>query len=104
MWQLLLQLQPVIQQRAVPKAFLMARGLTARLRQCSLAHAVRLAVLGLALILSAGVAPAPARAARRGMKIDRRRFVQTIIAMPVIGGLLAVLSPLLRYLKLICFN
>lgn len=54
MWQLLLQLQPVIQQRAVPKAFLMARGLTARLRQCSLAHAVRLAVLGLALILSAG--------------------------------------------------
>ena len=33
------------------------------------------------------------------MKVDRRRFIQSLVAMPVIGGVLAALSPLLRYLK-----
>lgn len=33
------------------------------------------------------------------MKIDRRRMLKTIMAIPIVGGVLAVLSPLLRYLK-----
>jgi Rieske Fe-S protein len=36
---------------------------------------------------------------KHGLKVERRRYLRAIVAMPVIGGLLAVLSPLLRYLK-----
>src|SRR5579864_8210330 len=33
------------------------------------------------------------------MKVDRRRLLKTLTAIPIIGGILAVLSPLVRYLK-----
>ena len=33
------------------------------------------------------------------MRFDRRGLLKTLTALPVIGGLLAILSPLLRYLK-----
>ena len=33
------------------------------------------------------------------MMLNRRKFLRTLAAMPVIGGLIAVLSPLFRYLK-----
>jgi Rieske Fe-S protein len=33
------------------------------------------------------------------MKVDRRRLLQTMATVPAIGGLLAILSPLVRYLK-----
>ena len=33
------------------------------------------------------------------MKIDRRRLLKTLTAIPIIGGVLAILSPLVRYLK-----
>lgn len=33
------------------------------------------------------------------MKVDRRRLLKTLTAIPIIGGILAILSPLLRYLK-----
>jgi Rieske Fe-S protein len=33
------------------------------------------------------------------MRANRRLFIQTIVAMPVIGAMAAILSPLLRYLK-----
>jgi Rieske Fe-S protein len=33
------------------------------------------------------------------MTFDRRRLLKTLTALPIIGGILAVLSPLVRYLK-----
>lgn len=33
------------------------------------------------------------------MTFDRRTLIQALVAMPVIGGLIAILSPLFRYLK-----
>ena len=33
------------------------------------------------------------------MKLDRRRLLKTLTALPIVGGTLAILSPLLRYLK-----
>jgi len=33
------------------------------------------------------------------MTFDRRGLIQALVAMPVIGGLIAILSPLFRYLK-----
>jgi len=33
------------------------------------------------------------------MKFDRRRLLRTLTALPIVGGVLAILSPLLRYLK-----
>jgi Rieske Fe-S protein len=33
------------------------------------------------------------------MKVDRRRLLRTLTAIPIVGGTLAVLSPLLRFLK-----
>jgi Rieske Fe-S protein len=33
------------------------------------------------------------------MRFDRRRFLKAITALPIIGGLIALLSPLFRYLK-----
>jgi Rieske Fe-S protein len=33
------------------------------------------------------------------MKFDRRRLLRTLTALPIVGGILAILSPLLRYLK-----
>ena len=33
------------------------------------------------------------------MKFDRRRLLKTLTAIPIVGGVLAVLSPLVRYLK-----
>lgn len=33
------------------------------------------------------------------MKFDRRKLLNAMIGIPIIGGLLAILSPLLRYLK-----
>lgn len=35
----------------------------------------------------------------KSMKVARRRYLRAIVAIPAIGGLLAMLSPLLRYLK-----
>jgi len=33
------------------------------------------------------------------MNFDRRGLIRALVAMPVIGGLIAILSPLFRYLK-----
>ena len=33
------------------------------------------------------------------MKLDRRRLIKTLTAIPIVGGILVILSPLLRYLK-----
>jgi Rieske Fe-S protein len=33
------------------------------------------------------------------MKFDRRRLLKTLTAIPIIGGILAILSPLVRFLK-----
>src|SRR5690242_20909299 len=33
------------------------------------------------------------------MKVDRRRLLRTLTAIPIVGGTLAILSPLLRFLK-----
>ena len=33
------------------------------------------------------------------MRIARRRFLEALVAMPAVGGAIALLSPLLRYLK-----
>ena len=33
------------------------------------------------------------------MTLDRRRLLRTLVPFPLIGGQLAVLSPLLRYVK-----
>ena len=33
------------------------------------------------------------------MKLDRRRLLKTLTAIPIVGGILVILSPLLRFLK-----